>query len=137
MRVFVLILTLGCFLLSALPAQAHSALPPGNQPIKYSRWSYPSQMSYGPIEDGLGSIGQPASPGAFMTLPFMGPHYITSIFDHCGPNYNVSGHICRYDGTVASSNVGGPDLGRIRMRVTPVTCGCPGLRALLRCSCRT
>ena len=53
MRVFVLILTLGCFLLSALPAQAHSALPPGNQPIKYSRWSYPSQMSYGPIEDGL------------------------------------------------------------------------------------
>ena len=111
MRVFVLILTLGCFLLSALPAQAHSALPPGNQPIKYSRWSYPSQMSYGPIEDGLGSIGQPASPGAFMTLPFMGPHYITSIFDHCGPNYNVSGHICRYDGTVASSNVGGPDPG--------------------------
>src|SRR5437879_11858017 len=44
-----------------------------------------------------------------MTLPFMGPHYITSIFDHCGANYNVSGKVCRYDGAVASASVGGPD----------------------------
>jgi len=98
MRVVLLFLTLGCLLLSALPAQAHSALPPGHQPIKYSRWSYPSQINYGPIEDGNGEIGQGPSAGAFMTLPFMGRHYITSIFDHCGPNYNVSGRICRYDG---------------------------------------
>src|SRR2546423_14399038 len=46
-----------------------------------------------------------------MTLPFMAPHYITSIFDHCGPDYNVSGRICRYDGVVASAKVGGPDPG--------------------------
>jgi murein DD-endopeptidase MepM/ murein hydrolase activator NlpD len=109
MRVVVLLLTSGFLLLSALPAQAHSALPPGHQPGKYSRWAYPSQVTYGPIETGSGSTGQAASPGAFLTLPFMGPHYITSIFDHCGPNYNVSGRICRYDGAVASSKVGGPD----------------------------
>jgi hypothetical protein len=44
-----------------------------------------------------------------MTLPFMGPHYITSVFDHCGPNYTSHGRVCRYDGQVATANVGGPD----------------------------
>ena len=112
MRVaFVLVLTLGSLLLSALPAEAHSALPPGHPPIKYSRWAYPSQVAYGPIEDGTSSIGQSAAPGAFLTLPFLGPHYVTSLFDHCGPDYTVSGRVCRYDGTIASANVGGPDPG--------------------------
>src|SRR2546430_16652109 len=77
MRVFLVLLTLGCLLLSALPAQAHSALPPGHQQIKYSRRAYPSQINYGPIEDGNGEIGQGPSAGAFMTLPFMGRHYLT------------------------------------------------------------
>jgi len=104
-----LIFTLGALLLSALPAQAHSALPPGHQPIKYARWAYPSQTAYGPLETGTANLHEAPSGGAFLTLPFMGPHYITSLFDHCGPNYNISGHICRYDGTVASAKVGGPD----------------------------
>ncbi|OLB82881.1 MAG: M23 family metallopeptidase [Chloroflexi bacterium] len=109
MRAVVVILTFGLVLLSAPPAQAAYALPPGHQPGKYSRWAYPSQVSYGPIETGNGEIGTGPSPAAFMTLPFMGPHYVTSIFDHCGPNYNVSGKVCRYDGAVASASVGGPD----------------------------
>ena len=109
MRVFLLILSLGAFVLSAVPAQAASAQPPGHNHVKYSRWAYPSQMSYGPLENGLGSTGMAPSAGAFLTLPFMGPHYVTSIFDHCGPNYNVTGRVCRYDGTVASAKVGGPD----------------------------
>ena len=111
MRVFALILCLGIFAFGALPAQAASALPPGHKPVKYTRWSYPSQMSYGPLETGAASTGISPAPGAFLTLPFMGPHYITSLFDHCGPNYNVTGRICRYDGTVASAKVGGPDPG--------------------------
>ncbi|HET9780493.1 MAG TPA: M23 family metallopeptidase [Candidatus Dormibacteraeota bacterium] len=109
MRVVVFLLTLGLFVLGAVPAQASSALPPGHQPVKYARWAYPSQMSYGPIENGSGNIGEGAAPDAFLTLPFMGPHYITSVFDHCGPNYNVTGRVCRYDGVVASKSVGGPD----------------------------
>jgi len=109
MRVVVLLVTLGALLLSALPAQAHSALPPGHQPVKYSRWAYPSQVVYGPIENGQGSTGVGPAAGAFLTLPFMGPHYITSVFDHCYPDYNQRDHLCRYDGTVASAKVGGPD----------------------------
>ncbi len=111
MRVVLLFLALGSLLLSALPAEAHSALPPGNPPGRYTRWSYPSQITYGPIEDGTANIGEAPAAGAFLTLPFMGPHYITSLFDHCGPNYNVTGHVCRYDGVVASAKVGGPDPG--------------------------
>jgi hypothetical protein len=109
MRVVVLIVTLFSLLLYGVPVQASTALPPGQKQGKYYRWSYPSQMSYGPIENGAGSIGTPPARGAFLTLPFMGPHYITSIFDHCGPNYSSHGKICRYDGQVASAAVGGPD----------------------------
>lgn len=109
MRVFVLILSLAAVIFTALPAQAASAVLPGQKPAKYTRWSYPSQMTYGPIETGNGSTGIAPSGGAFLTLPFMGPHYITSIFDHCYPDYNQRGSICRYDGTVASARVGGPD----------------------------
>jgi murein DD-endopeptidase MepM/ murein hydrolase activator NlpD len=98
-------------LLQSVPAQAASALPPGQKPGKYTRWFYPSQMSYGPLESGMGSAGAPPAPGAFLTLPFMGPHYITSLFDHCGPNYTSDGKVCRYDGVVASASVGGPDPG--------------------------
>src|SRR5256712_2260849 len=109
MRVFVVLLTLGALLLSALPAQAHSALPPGHKQIKYSRWAYPSQVTYGPIEDGGGETGMAPARGAFLTLPFMGPHYITSVFSHCYPDYGNYTRLCRYDGTVASASVGGPD----------------------------
>ncbi|HEV2141086.1 MAG TPA: peptidoglycan DD-metalloendopeptidase family protein [Candidatus Dormibacteraeota bacterium] len=109
MRAVVLILTVAFLLLSAPPVQAASALPPGHQPGKYTRWFYPSQVSYGPIEDGNGNTGVAPARGAFLTLPFMGPHYITSLFSHCYPDYGNYSQVCRYDGTVASASVGGPD----------------------------
>ncbi|MHB8588033.1 MAG: M23 family metallopeptidase [Candidatus Dormibacteraceae bacterium] len=95
--------------LYAVPVQASQAQPPGQKAGKYVRWYYPSQMTYGPIEDGNGITGSEPAPGAFLTLPFMGPHYITSLFDHCYPDYGTNGRVCRYDGQVASANVGGPD----------------------------
>jgi murein DD-endopeptidase MepM/ murein hydrolase activator NlpD len=109
MRVVALLFTLGCLLWSAIPAQAQTALPPGHQHIKYSRWAYPSQVNYGPIETGAGDTGMGQGPRAFMTLPFIGPHYITSIFSHCYPDYGDYSQVCRYDGVVASKSVGGPD----------------------------
>ena len=111
MRILVSILTLLSLLLHAVPAQAAAAHPPGHKLGHYVRWSYPSQMSYGPIEDGTGKTGMAPAAGAFLTLPFMGPHYVTSIFDHCSPDYAANGTTCRYDGTVVSTSVGGPDPG--------------------------
>jgi Membrane proteins related to metalloendopeptidases len=109
MRILVSILALLALLLGAVPAQAAEARPPGQKPGHYVRWSYPSQMSYGPIEDGRGKTGIAPSAAAFLTLPFMGAHYITSLFDHCSPDYGINGKTCRYDGTVASAGVGGSD----------------------------
>jgi murein DD-endopeptidase MepM/ murein hydrolase activator NlpD len=109
MRVLALFVVLGCLLWSALPAQAQTALPPGNHPIKHTRWAYPSQVGYGPIETGAGDTLMGQGPKAFLTLPFMGPHYITSIFSHCYPDYGDYNQVCRYDGVVASKGVGGPD----------------------------
>ena len=113
MRAAVLVFTLGSFLLpvllSASPAQAYSALPPGHKPNTYTRWAYPSQVTYGPIEDGAGDTGMTPVRGAFLTLPFLGPHYITSVFSHCYPDYGDYSQVCRYDGTIASKSVGGPD----------------------------
>jgi murein DD-endopeptidase MepM/ murein hydrolase activator NlpD len=109
MRILVAILTLLTLLLHVVPVQAAGAQPPGHKPGRYTRWFYPSQMSYGPIEDGRGRTGMSPSSGAFLTLPFMGPHYITSIFDHCYPDGQANGKVCRYDGAVVSAKVGGPD----------------------------
>jgi murein DD-endopeptidase MepM/ murein hydrolase activator NlpD len=109
MRNLVSILTLLTLLLHAVPVQAAGAHPPGQPAGHYIRWSYPSQMNYGPIEDGRGNTGMAPSANAFLTLPFMSPVYITSLFDHCSPDYAINGKMCRYDGSVASARVGGPD----------------------------
>jgi len=109
MRSLVLAGTILCLLLHVVPVEAAQAQAPGHQAAKYVRWFYPSQISYGPLEDGQGNTGAQPAPEAFLTLPFAGPHYITSVFDHCGPNYSLHGEVCRYDGTIASARVGGPD----------------------------
>jgi murein DD-endopeptidase MepM/ murein hydrolase activator NlpD len=108
-RIFAAILVLGAQLLPAGSVRAAQALPPGQKPGHYVRWFYPSQQPYGAIETGTASTGEFPAPGAFLTLPFIGPHYITSIFDHCYPNSRTSGRICRWDGDVATVSVGGPD----------------------------
>ena len=79
MRILVLLATLASLLLHSVPVQAGQATPPGQKPGEYVRWYYPTQLPYGTIEDGTGSVG-PASSKAFLTLPFMGPHIVTSGF---------------------------------------------------------
>jgi murein DD-endopeptidase MepM/ murein hydrolase activator NlpD len=109
MRFLVFAVTFLTLFLLGAPVQASQAQLPGQKAGKYVRWYYPSQMTYGPIEDGTGNTGSAPAPEAFLTLPFMGPHYVTSLFDHCYPDYGTNGVMCRYDGTKASAKVGGPD----------------------------
>ncbi|HEY8864425.1 MAG TPA: M23 family metallopeptidase [Candidatus Dormibacteraeota bacterium] len=110
MRVIVFAVTfVSLFLPGVLPVQASEAQPPGQKADKYVRWYYPAQTSYGPIETGAGDTSSRPAPGAFLTLPFMGPHIVTALFDHCYPDYGTSGRVCRYDGAEASVKVGGPD----------------------------
>ena len=72
MRVFAFLAAISSLLLFAPTAQAYSALPPGHAPIKYTRWAYPSQTAYGPLETGLGNLHQAAAPGAFPKLGVIG-----------------------------------------------------------------
>src|SRR6185437_5975431 len=102
-------LALALQLLPAATVHATQALPPGQKAGHYIRWFYPSQLPYGAVEQGTATVHETPSAGAFLTLPFMGPHYVTSIFDHCSPTYAVDGKLCRWDGSVASKTVGGPD----------------------------
>ena len=110
-RPLVVLFALAFQLLAAAPAHASLALPPGERPGHYNRWFYPAQLPYGSIEDGTGHVSEAPSSGAFLTLPFIGPHYVTSLFDHCYPDYQQNGRLCRYDGTVVNKSVGGPDPG--------------------------
>src|SRR3989441_5855921 len=41
-----------------------------------------------------------ASSNAFLTLPYIGWHSITSVFDHCNPDYTTDGRVCRFDGAI-------------------------------------
>lgn len=92
-----------CFLVLLLSTPAHAAEPGplGKPPPEYVRASYPTQIPTGPIEDGGSPVR--AGPGGFLTLPFLGPHFVTAIFDHCSPNYVADGRVCRYDGRVAKA----------------------------------
>jgi murein DD-endopeptidase MepM/ murein hydrolase activator NlpD len=110
-RHLIAIVAVAPVLLQSVSAQAASALPPGQKQGAYVRWFYPSQLSYGTVETGAGESGIGPASNAFLTLPFMGPHIVTSLFDHCYPDYGVNGRICRYDGQVATQSTGGPDPG--------------------------
>lgn len=42
----------------------------------------------------------------FLTRPYTTWHDITSIFDHCNPDYSIDGKVCRFDGSVGYSTYG-------------------------------
>jgi len=98
-RLLVLPFGLAVALLTVLTASpVHAAEPkmPGQKDVPYQQWWYPAQLPTGALEEGK-TAARPA-PGGFLTLPFTGAHYVTSIFDHCGPDYIPDGMVCRWDG---------------------------------------
>jgi murein DD-endopeptidase MepM/ murein hydrolase activator NlpD len=40
--------------------------------------------------------------GPFLTRPYWNAHAVTSVFDHCNPDYSRDGRVCEFNGTVAS-----------------------------------
>jgi hypothetical protein len=43
---------------------------------------------------------------AFLTRPYTTWHNITSVFDHCNPDYSVDGKVCEFDGSVGYKSYG-------------------------------
>jgi hypothetical protein len=52
------------------------------------------------------SSTQDASSLEFLTRPYTTWHDITSIFDHCNPDYSTDGRVCEFDGSVGLSSYG-------------------------------
>ena len=49
----------------------------------------------------------------FLTRPYWHAHVVTSVFDHCRPDYTQDGRVCEFDGTVALvSNGADPSFSR-------------------------
>lgn len=64
---------------------------------------YPNQMP----PAGISGAYSPAAAGAFLSLPCLSScHFVSSIFDHCGPAYGNDGRICRFDGVEALAGNG-------------------------------
>ena len=59
---------------------------------------YPDQMPAA----GISAPYSAPAPAAFLTLPCLDScHFVSSLFDHCGPSYVADGRICRFDGVEA------------------------------------
>ncbi|GAC1659247.1 MAG: hypothetical protein NVS9B1_21020 [Candidatus Dormibacteraceae bacterium] len=87
---------------AAGPAAAAPPPVPDPKPKQRVVDNYPEQMPAAGIE----GIYAPGVAG-FLTLPYLGGgHFVSSNFDHCGPNYLSDGVICRFDGTVAYAGSG-------------------------------
>jgi prepilin-type processing-associated H-X9-DG protein len=70
----------------------------------------PDQMPSSKLTPKMQAGGTAAAAAAglapFLTRPYWGPHTVTSVFDHCNPDYTRDGRVCEFDGTVASSSNG-------------------------------
>jgi murein DD-endopeptidase MepM/ murein hydrolase activator NlpD len=67
----------------------------------------PDVMSKAKLRPDASTTPNGATVAPFLTRPYWGPHWVTSIFDHCSPNYAPDGRICEFDGTVAVASSGG------------------------------
>jgi murein DD-endopeptidase MepM/ murein hydrolase activator NlpD len=67
-----------------------------------ARGHMPDVMPAGKNQAKPATVASAATFAPFLTRPYWHPHTVTSIFDHCNPNYTHDNLICEYDGTVAS-----------------------------------
>ena len=86
---------------SATPsAPEHPAPPPPDTRTSYPSDNLPSAQA-GQHTGRSGAV--PVGVGPFLTRPYRNPHAVTSVFDHCNPDYRRDGRICEFDGTVANA----------------------------------
>ena len=97
-------------LAEAIPAPVAGATPaPGvaehpAPPPPVNRASSPTDNLPG-VRSGQPPRGTPLAGGVgpFLTRPYWNAHAVTSVFDHCHPDYTHDGRVCEFNGTVASA----------------------------------
>jgi murein DD-endopeptidase MepM/ murein hydrolase activator NlpD len=58
------------------------------------------------LPDGHPGMLPTSGVGPFLTRPYRNFHAVTSVFDHCNPDYTRDGRVCAFDGSVASQSNG-------------------------------
>jgi hypothetical protein len=59
------------------------------------------QMGQRPAAGPHAALPRGAAAAPFLTRPYLNQHAVTSVFDHCNPNYTTDGRICEFEGIVA------------------------------------
>ena len=73
---------------------------PARRPVSPTDQLLKPGSSLAPAPAARGAV-RTAAVAPFLTRPYLHAHTVTSVFDHCSPNYTTDGKICEYDGTVA------------------------------------
>ena len=106
--------------LVGLPQAVQSASPPSGTQPHYGHGLYqtkevppavPSAIRVSPRIAAARALGATAATAAstgnaFLTRPYFGSHNVTSIFDHCSPDYTLDGKVCEFDGLVGYRSYG-------------------------------
>lgn len=79
-----------------------------SQPSRYLRTAMPTDTALAAAarhrllaSASTAALATAASPaGQFLTRPYTTWHTITSVFDHCNPDYTTDGKVCEFDGSV-------------------------------------
>src|ERR1700694_565175 len=77
-------------------------LHPNAIPDQMPAWAQPGT----PASARKSRVATSSNPNAFLTLPYVGWHSTTSVFDHCNPDYTADGRVCRFDGALALRSYG-------------------------------
>ena len=86
------------------PAESPVAGPPAHRPV--STTDQLARLSAQSPAAPLDSSSATTTLVPFLTRPYLHAHPVTSVFDHCNPDYSVDGRICEFDGTVALQSNG-------------------------------
>ena len=71
-------------------------------PDQMPAWAHPGT----PASATRSRLAAASNPNAFLTLPYVGWHSTTSVFDHCNPDYTTDARVCRFDGALGSRSYG-------------------------------
>jgi murein DD-endopeptidase MepM/ murein hydrolase activator NlpD len=77
----------------------------GSHPLM-TETSTATRQAMGKAALGEASLAASSTSIEFLTRPYTTWHNITSVFDHCNPDYSVDGKVCEFDGSIGLKGYG-------------------------------
>jgi len=90
--------------LRAVRATGPAHVSAAREPITVTRTASPTRLGQSAVNAPLAANGSNLQ--GFLTRPYTTWHNITSVFDHCTPDYSTDGKVCEFDGSVGYRSYG-------------------------------